>query len=963
MTSYPISRTASAEETSTMRTSFARPAGLIMLAALALVATVPAQAADRPTHKVERVDVQGDDRVATVLVRGWHEPTFSVFRLDDPARVVVDLKDGDVSGVVKVGVIAGRGPIVSVTARQFDDPQASVGRLYIAVKDGAKYDVAVSGNDLSISVRLGEAAPKAVAEELPLPPPETPAAAPAPTIPGADDKVVRIEDDRMPGDVKGGTHLTEAKLTGSGDSATLFLKADGPVVGFRSVELKEPGRLALDLQGFSKGIRPRKTSAGPIVDLRIGRHEDRVRVVLETNGQHFPSFEVKRIHNGLVVTVGVKTSEPVAAATPAPAVESIVTPAKAKVEAPKAEVAKVEAPRVVEVAKVEAPATPATAPVAEAPKHGAAPSEVKSLDVSGHGRTTRVVLAMTGQAETAEQKMADGTRVLIIRNARLPKELVRKLDTSALEGPLASVASYMDPSDGSVRIVSTLRSTEPDVTSTLTPLKVGPSFGLSWHFAGNGTRNVALAALTKTPGGFMGEAPAYAMNAGPRATSNGYTGKRVDFTAKDLEIIQFLQAIGEIAKRNIVASDDVGGKISVRLRNVPWDEALDIVLKTKGLSKEEIGSVIRVAPAERLAKEHADQAAQAKNERENTPLKVRLIPVNFAPADRMATQVKDLLTQRGTVTVDSRTNMLIVKDIPDSLTKAELLVRTLDTQTPQVLIEARIVEATTSFSRSFGIQWGGNAIAAQSFGTQTGLAFPNVIGLSGVSNDGPTSGNQVTPNYVVNFPTAVGQGNGAGLGFIFGSANGAQNLNLRLTAAELGGTVKTVSAPKAVTLDNESASIGQGLQIPYNVVSAAGANTAFVQARLQLTVTPHVTADGSVVLKIDVTNNQPNTGVTGANGQPSIQTREATTNVLVKDGDTTVIGGIYTRSTSRTDNEVPFLGKLPIIGALFSHNVDQDDRDEMLIFITPRIINRQQSVVATGSETGLDSAPPPAPAP
>jgi type IV pilus assembly protein PilQ len=161
-----------------------------------------------------------------------------------------------------------------------------------------------------------------------------------------------------------------------------------------------------------------------------------------------------------------------------------------------------------------------------------------------------------------------------------------------------------------------------------------------------------------------------------------------------------------------------------------------------------------------------------------------------------------------------------------------------------------------------------------------------------------------------------------------------------------------VSAPKAVTLDNQPATIGQGLQIPYNVVSAAGANTAFIQARLQLAVTPHVTSDGGVLMRINVSNNQPNTGVTGANGQPSIQTREANTNVLVKDGDTTVIGGIYTRSTSKTDNSVPFLGQIPILGALFSHSVDEDDRDEMLIFITPRIINRQQSVVMSPEGLG-----------
>jgi type IV pilus assembly protein PilQ len=204
------------------------------------------------------------------------------------------------------------------------------------------------------------------------------------------------------------------------------------------------------------------------------------------------------------------------------------------------------------------------------------------------------------------------------------------------------------------------------------------------------------------------------------------------------------------------------------------------------------------------------------------------------------------------------------------------------------------------------------------------------------------------PNYAVNLPAAIGQGSGGGIGFVFGTAGGAFNLNLRLSALENSGIVKTISAPKIATIDNKEATIGQGISIPFSQVSASGVNTTFIEAKLELKVTPHVSQDGSILLKIKATNNAPNPQLTGANGQPSISKREADTEVLVKDGETTVIGGIYTRQTSSRTSEVPFLGKLPILGYFFRASSEQDDHTELLIFITPRILNRQATTVANG---------------
>jgi len=400
--------------------------------------------------------------------------------------------------------------------------------------------------------------------------------------------------------------------------------------------------------------------------------------------------------------------------------------------------------------------------------------------------------------------------------------------------------------------------------------------------------------------------------------------------------------IAEVAKRNIIVADDVSGRVTVRLRNVPWDQALELILRSKGLGKETFGNIIRVAPLATLEEEATSRQKRKESLQKQEELLVQLIPVNYATAADMAPRVKEMLSERGSVTVDERTNVLIVRDIRAGVQRSRGLVRNLDLPTPQVLIESRIVEASTSFTRSLGVQWGGNSQFAPGTGNATGLIFPNTVVVRGGSAQTGTQGTSSSPNYAVNLPAPVGQGEGGALGFTFGSAGGALALNLRLSAAEGDGTVKTISAPKVATMDNSTARISQGVSIPFSQVSASGVNTTFVEARLSLEVTPHITQDGAILMNINAQNNQPDPSNTGANGQPSIQRKEASTQVLVKDGHTTVIGGIYVRRGSSSSNGVPFFSKIPVLGWLFKNHSETDERQELLIFITPRIINRNQ---------------------
>ncbi|HEX4352841.1 MAG TPA: type IV pilus secretin PilQ, partial [Polyangiales bacterium] len=303
------------------------------------------------------------------------------------------------------------------------------------------------------------------------------------------------------------------------------------------------------------------------------------------------------------------------------------------------------------------------------------------------------------------------------------------------------------------------------------------------------------------------------------------------------------------------------------------------------------------------------------------------------------------------VAVDVRTNILVVRDIPENLDNVEELVRSLDTQTPQVLIEARIVEATTSFSNEFGIQWGGDVAASSATGNPTGLVFPHDLTLAGGATDGTTPvaglspfGGTPNPNFVVNFPAPAGTGRGGAIGLSMGSLSGNLNVSVRLSAFETTGQVRIISAPRVLTLDNHSATISQGTSIPYSQVGAQGVQTTFQEAVLSLAVTPHVTNDGAVSMEVQITRNEPNFNQRSARGDPTILKRQAQTTLLVQDGHTAVIGGIYTRNSGSGLDQIPLLGDIPILGVIFQHRTKTDQRNELLIFLTPRIVNRGEAL-------------------
>ncbi|MBI1821917.1 MAG: type IV pilus secretin PilQ [Nitrospirae bacterium] len=410
-----------------------------------------------------------------------------------------------------------------------------------------------------------------------------------------------------------------------------------------------------------------------------------------------------------------------------------------------------------------------------------------------------------------------------------------------------------------------------------------------------------------------------------QTTRKRYVGEKIFLNFQDTEISNVLRIISEVSGFNFVIGDEVKGKVNLKLKNVPWDQALDLVLKMNNLGQIREGNIIRVTSLANITKQQDDELKVKDSQIKTEDLVTQVIHVNYAKAVEMMEPLKKNMSSRGEITADIRTNSLVIKDIEKNINQVADLIKTLDSRTPQVLIEARIVQVSPTYTQSLGVQWG--AQTSQVINNNT-----NQIGItSGIS--GPF--NAQTPGFAVNLPAASPFG---GVGFSFGTLTGNPlNLDLRISAGEARGLTKIISTPKIAVLDNMEAKIEQGESIPFATTSLSGTQTTFVDANLTLTVTPHVTADGSVIMKINTAKNAPGSTRQGAAG-PSILKKQASTNILVKDGDTAVIGGIYETSKADSTSGVPILSKIPILGWFFKNHQVDENTSELLVFLTPKIM-------------------------
>ncbi len=392
-----------------------------------------------------------------------------------------------------------------------------------------------------------------------------------------------------------------------------------------------------------------------------------------------------------------------------------------------------------------------------------------------------------------------------------------------------------------------------------------------------------------------------------------YSGKKISIDLQNADVKHVLRLLAKVGGYNIIFDDQVSGSITLKLENVPWDQILDLVLTQKGLGKVVKGNIMRIAPLQKIQQEQEQAKRLMQQRQEVEPLYTKYIKVNYAKASEMAAQLEKFKGRRGTITYDIRTNQLIISDTIDNINRIEQVLKKLDQPEKQVLIEARVVYATESFQRGLGLNWGGNLNTGASYGGEKfDIGLPSQFAV-----------NLPTSPTVLNFGGYISKLTGSTL----------FTLDAQLTLGESKGEVTTVSSPRIITLNNQQAKIVQGTKIATKTESESGGTTTeYKDAVLKLSVTPQITPDKNLILELEVSDDSP------VGGGENIETKSAKTKLMVKDGETIVIGGVQRVSENKKQDRVPFLAKLPIIGNAFKNNYKSKERRELLIFIRPKIL-------------------------
>jgi type IV pilus assembly protein PilQ len=658
-----------------------------------------------------------------------------------------------------------------------------------------------------------------------------------------------------------------------------------------SFTIDDPARIALDLPETSLGLssRRRDVNLGPLDTVLTAEANGRTRVVL--NLDSMVPYETRRSGNTIYVTLGAGSGD------------SSVT-------------------------QFAGNAAPSAAQRSYSSSGNRTISAVDFRRTRDGGARIMVTLSDPGTAVDIRQE--GGRVVAVFKDTDLPAELMRRLDVTDFATPVTTVDTLRTNLD--TRIVISAEGKYEQLA-----YQSDNEFTIEINRTATSTEESTLFSETKE-----------------------YDGQRLTLNFQDIETRAVLQLLAETSGRNIVVSDTVQGNVTLRLRNVPWDQALDIVMTTKGLDMRQNGNVIIVAPAEEIAaRETADlEARQAITELE--PLYSEFLQVNYAKASDLADLIStaegqnSILSERGSVAIDDRTNTLLVQDTAARLADVRRLVRTLDVPIRQVLIESRIVVVSDDFSRDLGVRFGATAY------DQNGPDGATVISGTGTGTDtmiGSILGNLADPangtifpialpdlnnRYNVNVPVSPAAGR-----FSIAVLETDYLVDLELTALQSEGRGEIVSTPRVITANQKEARIEQGVEIPYQEAASSGATTTqFKKAVLSLTVTPQITPDDKIIMDLKVSKDNVGDLVQSATGGsvPSIDTRAIETQVLVNDGQTVVLGGIYETERRETVNKVPYLGDIPFVGVLFRSKQNVSNKAELLIFVTPRILTDGASV-------------------
>ncbi len=703
-----------------------------------------------------------------------------------------------------------------------------------------------------------------------------------------------------------------------GDRIELKLTFDQPVPMPKGYTIEQPARIALDLPGVANklGTKSRELGNGNARSVTVVEAGNRTRLII--NLTNLASYDTRADGRNLFVTIGGTAGRQTASA------QANLTPNLPRAAAPTTVTAPSSAPLPGAIARTPLPPTQATSTVAAmtAPRPQLRGKAIRHIDFQrGPQGEGNVVIDLSETGINPDIQEQGGKIRLTFAGTQLPEELRVRLDVKDFATPVQFVNASADSGGASIVI-------EP--TGTYDYLA----------YQTNNRLTLSVKPLTTEE---------KEKRAADRFT---YTGEKLSLNFQDIDVRSVLQLIADFTNLNLVASDTVQGNITLRLQNVPWDQALDLILKTKGLDKRQIGNVLLVAPADEIAARERQELESQKQIQQLAPLRRDLIQVNYAKAADIAklfqsvTSADKTADERGSISVDERTNSIIAYQTQNRLDELRRIVSQLDIPVRQVMIEARLVEANVDYSKQLGVRWGGNSSHGNFsvYGKDGATTVDSTTGqvyLPGSSTVGSfTSASGVAPTPFVDMGVS-GSTSGIGIGFMAGG----QMLDLQLSALQSSGNGEIISQPKVVTSDKETAKILRGTEIPYQEASSSGAtSTSFKQAALSLEVTPQITPDNRIIMEVKVNKDAPDYQ-NALNGVPPISKNEVNAKVLVSDGETIVLGGVFSNTQTKSTTKVPMLGDIPYVGRLFRRDSVTDSKVELLIFLTPRIMNNQAIAV------------------
>ncbi len=751
---------------------------------------------------------------------------------------------------------------------------------------------------------------------------------------------------------QGGRSYGLELIEGRGNN-TLIVKTDSANPSFDVTQLSNPDRLVLDINSKNKIRNQEYATSGTALasKVRVGSHPGKNRVVIEMANAQDVAHAIESRDSEIIVTLAQKGSD----ATSAKASPDI---ARVSPDLNTSEVALEPAASDAEAsAQAEAEAVALKEEGAPAAGRRAATETRRTLSgmsIEPAGSAENMLVADFSEAgEYNLSRTAPSEYVFTATDALIGSETAQTLLAPSKSGSIKSVRSVEDGRNVLLRIFvdpgSSLeaKSSGSKVLIQVTKDATAPIDALAQAKEPVATPDAKVTIKKESRSVTARNNAAelddldveYAASAaeGPR-----YSGRLISLDLQDTDIDNALRIIAEVSNLNIIASDDVSGKVTLRLIDVPWDQALDVILKTNGLDKVQEGNVVRIAPVEKLRQERESlkQARQAEQELE--PLAVRYLRISYAKAADLKPLVEAVLSERGSASYDERTNQVIIKDIRQGLRNVVELVNKLDLRTPQVLLETQIVEANRTLLRDLGAELGFQYIQSPATGNATGMNFPNAISFGGSAGPG---------NSAASFPAAISEGSGSAVSLLLESADGTKALGARISALEREGRIRVVSRPAVATTNNKPATIKSVEKIRVktpsgglSVATGSGAQasgsaavaTETIEIGITLEVTPQASPDYYVLL--DIAAKSSNFGGRTVEGIPSEIERSATSTVLVSSGQTFAMGGIYKLVDNNTLEGVPFLKDIPFLGHLFRRSLVDNSDEELLFFITPRIV-------------------------